>query len=366
MQSTAGDLKLPIELWRAIFAYLGHADLRQASRICRGLQAEAETVLYRSINAEIHVLRFHHALSAAPRRAHAVRALALQPPYKELRTRTRVWNQVLRMLANLRTLEICNGEVPAHLWGPLVAGCGFRLRAFGSAFGLSPALLGFLERQAAIEDLTLYLHDARLPALAPGVLPALRALETSQSCVSAFAAAPRNITHLHLRCDDPDAIRPALRAFAHQLVSVRVDRQLRPGDVGRQYPTGVVDGIALPALRFLEVRDTSSKRPLTHMDEDTIADALARLDTGLETVIWHPDWFWAHPPRGRKTDNWETCIGDMKRFAAALFQAAPTLRRFAYRPMRTAMLVSCTLERGELHEDEGAVGSSDLWRTISG
>ncbi|CCL99921.1 uncharacterized protein FIBRA_01946 [Fibroporia radiculosa] len=348
--------RIPLELWTMVFRELEkYSDLANASRLCRILQAEAESVLYREVVLERvpHVRRFARALASNPHRANAVRVLYMfdNGHFKNVPD---IINRILESVKNLKHLQIyVHFDQEESLLSDLheqLKKCTFELQRFGSNLDFLPDLFEFLAGQPGIERLSSKPGSwceskAEMPA---EFLPRLKILSANMTAMPVFVHA-RNVTHLDIFLSDQDTVDRALRIFGDQLVSLKLTRlvELR----SQAFPIDLFRNVVAP-VRYLEIADLTLMVPYVAPSQTIDYSYINQPGVKLQRFIWMPDW--VHP---HHTDSPFMTIEERqaaaRRFAQGILEACKdSIQEFIYL-QDCHSYIQCSLdENGQLVETE--------------
>lgn len=282
------DVRLPTELWLKIVglaASAGQRTLAHVATVSSLFKGAAENELYRypEILGTRALEAFTSTIRASPERAGLVRGLRLGCPDGQTTAYISAVNDILPVLPRLHTLDLSGfGDVcvpePAAvelLEDPNGSKFPSLQRIRGLRLYLSPRLMSTLKTFPNLVELPAHAY-ASLPDPdiedaddyelldIPKKLPRLHTLSCPYSMLDGVTT-PGNITSLCLSKVCRKEMDEVASLFGQQLVSLRVERKLRPaGYAGMAYPTNWNHWLQFPRLRFLDLQDFGKRVSTLH------------------------------------------------------------------------------------------------------
>ena len=301
------SLRVPVEVWLRIFRYAtvtSQHSLVQAVATCSDLHGPAEEALYTfpTIFNKWTANRFHSTVAESPHRARMVRGLRLACSPKQADDCIATLKETFPLLIRLETIELAfSGKeecLPRPTATSLIKGTSSNLHSLRRIRGLplyaSRHLIRCLSKYPHLEELHLYQYsplieddqdgdddddedvdddedgdvddddddsdddddyeDSERPEECMlGVLKKLRVLSCPRTMVSRLKS-PGTITSLCITDAKSDAMDDVATLFGHQLVSLRLHRELGNYS-GMAYPTNWFKREKLPLLKFLDIQD---------------------------------------------------------------------------------------------------------------
>ncbi|KAI0632680.1 hypothetical protein C8Q77DRAFT_837147 [Trametes polyzona] len=347
-EGTPAPSRVPTEVWLRIFGYTASTRQRSLTYIAtlsREIGAAAVEALYRF--PEIFGLwvarKFALTILQSPFHARLVRGLQVIGPKKETFRYTLALRSALPLLTRLSVIVIhtlgsgryVDQYVALDILSSGVLPSLKRIR--GLPLVLDPSLLSVLSTNVPrLEELSIddYIpisdadtdtdegsdHEDELPESDDIIrtLPQLRAFSCPGLIVEDLTICG-NITALSITAAHRTSIKQAARLFGHQLLSLRVERELGTY-VGMAFPTNWIDWKGFTRLKFLEVQDTGKRCG----DKEGATIKTTNLPPNLETLVWGPTWALDCALIDGHSEFWRWT--NMHAFTSAVLLSSPTVK----------------------------------------